>query len=866
MDCWSADLIGPFTKVVDDERIDLSTLHGHSYCLVVVDNHSRYCMVELLHKKSEATDALIKLIRLKHNQLGKKLRQFHCDGGGEFNNKRLGNFLSQEGIKHTCTVAGTSEHNGIVERMNQKLETMARCFITHSNGPVELWGYAIHHSSLLHNHSANKQLQGKTPIQVFEGNNSSALNLESLGVFGCDAYVNISPTNPGKFDPRAAEGIYLGYSPKHNAHRILMLENLEEKIARSVKFNEDSFKHLADNKGRIVRKSELNFSSVSPSEKYYEVSRIVNERKLRGKQQYLVKWKRYETPTWESADKLLQDCPDVVQSYLDERKQTANSLHFALTSILNYRTPNSYSEAMNHPDREKWEEAISQELSAIESNHTWEPVVFPKGRKALSTRFVFKAKHDDQNQIVRWKARLVVRGFLQKFGLDYNETYAPTVHLFSIKYMLAMAAELDLEIMQIDFDTAFLHAPLTEEVYIKPPKGYTLPPGTNALRLRKSLYGLKQAPREWYQALIKALNSLGYHSSPFDDCLLMKIVNGKRMYATVFVDDLLIFMPKDLMDTWEHDKQSLSKLFPIKDIGEVEWILNIRIKRDRKNRTLTLSQENYINMILTDHPPVSERPVKTPYIAEDLTNPIAIENSPRLSPEDHSIYRSIVGQCLYASIISRIDIAHIVALLSRYTHSPTQLHMKAAQRVLQYLFHHRSEEVVLRGNPQRSLNGAANPINLEVWSDSDYAEEKTDRKSLTGWVTTLNSSPVVWKSVKQSTVSLSSTEAELYALGEAVREGIWIRNWLKHYFNISQSVNIKGDNIGSHRSADHPTDRERTKHYDVKVLFVREHIKNGDVKTVKVASVDNIADILTKGAAPTKFLCHKEKLLHSPNG
>jgi hypothetical protein len=212
-----------------------------------------------------------------------------------------------------------------------------------------------------------------------------------------------------------------------------------------------------------------------------------------------------------------------------------------------------------------------------------------------------------------------------------------------------------------------------------------------------------------------------------------------------------------------------------------------------------------------------------------------------------------------------VDIAHVVALLSRYTHAPTQIHLKAAYRVLQYLFHHRSEELILRGSPRRSRQDTTSPFNFEVWSDSDYADEREDRVSLTGWLTTLNGSPVVWKSVKQTTVSLSSTEAELYALGESIREGLWIRNWLSYYFDVNQPVVVKGDNNGSHKSADHPTDRERTKHYDVKVFFVRNHIRDGDVKLVKVASVDNVADILTKATDPRKFSSHKRKLLHIPS-
>jgi hypothetical protein len=868
MDVWSADLIGPFTKVLPNgERVRLSTPGGHSYCVLITDHASRYCMAELLHKKSDATEVVIKFIRQKQTLLGKKLKRFHCDGGGEFNNKRFESFLSEEGIELTNTCADTSEHNGISESMNQKMEIISRSFIIQSKGPTELWGYAILHAVTLHNHSAVKVLNNKNPIVVFHESNVddiksfSAFQFKELKLFGCDAFVNIPESRRGKFDSRAADGIYIGYSRRYNAHRILMCNTLTERMERNVTFREKSFENVQRVYSDLEKRSERLLGGVSTDETQWEVERLVNDTKLHGKVNYLVKWKGFQHPTWQSEKTLMEDCPDIVNSYKTEKQSVTTQS--ANVSVIDYPIPITYKDAMSHPDREKWIEAMGKEFQSLHDNNTWEPSDLPKGRKPLSTRWVYTVKHDEHNEIQRWKARLVVKGFMQREGIDFNETFAPTVGIKTIKYMFAMAAELDLEIMQIDFDTAFLYASLDEEIYIKHPHGYTAPPGCNtlpALRLLKSLYGLKQAPREWYSTVRKALEELGYSISPLDECLIMKILpDGRRIYITVYVDDLLIFYPKSVESVWNTDKGKLVSQFKIKDIGQCEWILNMRVTRDRQAGTIVLSQENYIDLLLSDYPPSSDRLVMSPYKWKDMTIESEGMDDTPLNAKDHSQYRSIVGQLLWISVVTRPDLSHVVGLLSRYVSAPKQYHLDAADRVLQYLSHHRSECLIFRRNTQWKT--IEKFLDFAVWTDSDFADGRCDRKSITGYIVTLNDCPITWKSKKQSTTALSAGEAECYALTEGIREALFLKQWLEHYFDIKQSIVVNGDNTGSHHFADHPTDHEKTKHYDVKSLFNREHVKNKTVLLSHVPSMENIADIFTKSTTPKRFQYLKVKLL-----
>ncbi|KAM1048568.1 hypothetical protein ACFX14_027616 [Malus domestica] len=164
--------------------------------------------------------------------------------------------------------------------------------------------------------------------------------------------------------------------------------------------------------------------------------------------------------------------------------------------LTNYGEPETYEEARAHNDSDKWMKAMESEMDSLLKNNTYELVELPKGRKALKNKWVFKLKNDDN--MTRYKARLVVKGFGQKKGVDFDEIFSPVVKMTSIRVILGMAASMDLELEQLDVKTAFLHGNLEEEIYMEQPKGFEVKgKETLVCKLKKSLYGLKQAPRQW---------------------------------------------------------------------------------------------------------------------------------------------------------------------------------------------------------------------------------------------------------------------------------------------------------------------------------------------------------------------------------
>ena len=155
---------------------------------------------------------------------------------------------------------------------------------------------------------------------------------------------------------------------------------------------------------------------------------------------------------------------------------------------------------MDSEEKKQWLDAMQDEMKSLHDNHTYDLVKLPKGKKALEIRWIFRVKQDSNSTLPRYKARLVVKGFRQKKGVDFNEIFSPVVKMSFIRTVLSLAATLDLEVEQMDVKTIFLHGNLEEEIYMKQPDGFLVKGKEDYVcRLRKSLYGLKQAPRQWYK-------------------------------------------------------------------------------------------------------------------------------------------------------------------------------------------------------------------------------------------------------------------------------------------------------------------------------------------------------------------------------
>ncbi|GKA23983.1 zinc finger, CCHC-type containing protein [Tanacetum coccineum] len=258
--------------------------------------------------------------------------------------------------------------------------------------------------------------------------------------------------------------------------------------------------------------------------------------------------------------------------------------------------PRTYNEAMQSRDAAFWKEAIDDEIGSIMENNTWVLSDLPPGCKPLGCKWIFKRKMKVDGTIDKFKARLVIQGFRQKEGIDYFDTYAPVARITTIRLLLALAAIHNLVIHQMDVKTAFLNGDLDEEVYMKQPEGFVMPGNEHKVcKLVKSLYGLKQAPKQWHQKFDEVVLSSGFHLNQSDKCVYSKFdSSGKGVIICLYVDDMLIFETDQ--NQVDQTKKFLSSKFSMKDIGEADVILGIKIKRE--NKGIVITQSHYIEKIL----------------------------------------------------------------------------------------------------------------------------------------------------------------------------------------------------------------------------------------------------------------------------
>ena len=430
--------------------------------------------------------------------------------------------------------------------------------------------------------------------------------------------------------------------------------------------------------------------------------------------------------------------------------------------------PITYQEAMQSLESDKWKSAMDEEMQSLRKNNTWELAQLPKGKRAIGCKWVFAKKDGSPSKKdIRYKARLVAKGYAQKEGIDYNDVFSPVVKHSSIRILLALVAQLNLELAQLDVKTAFLHGELEEEIYMTQPEGYTDAGGRNwVCKLNKSLYGLKQSPRQWYKRFDSFMRRQKYTRSKYDNCVyLQKLHDGSFIYLLLYVDDMLIASKSQ--NEIDKLKAQLNQEFEMKDLGEAKKILGMEISRDRQRGKLCLNQKQYLKKVLQCFG-VNEntKHVSTP-LASHLK--LSAQLSPKTEDEREYMakvpYANAVGSLMYAMVCTRPDISQAVGVVSRYMHDPGKGHWQAVKWILRYL--RKTVDVGLIFEQDEALGQF-----VVGYVDSDFAGDLDKRRSTTGYLFTLAKAPVSWKSTLQSTVAVSTTEAEYMAVTEAVKEAI----------------------------------------------------------------------------------------------
>jgi hypothetical protein len=507
--------------------------------------------------------------------------------------------------------------------------------------------------------------------------------------------------------------------------------------------------------------------------------------------------------------------------------------------------PETYDEALQVENSTKWELAMKDEMDSLMTNQTWELTELPAGKKALHNKWVYRIKgeHDGSK---RYKARLVVKGFQQKEGIDYTDIFSPVVKMTTIRLVLRIVAAENLHLEQLDVKTAFLHGNLEEEIYMHQPQGFAvLGKESQVCKLRKSLYGLKQAPRQWYKKFDSFMCNTGFTRCDADHCCYVKNFENSYIILLLYVDDMLV--AGSSIKEINNLKKQLSKQFAMKDLGAAKQILGMRIIRDRANGTLKLSQTEYVKKILSRFSMDGAKPVSTPLGSQfRLTK----DQSPKTDQEKAYMskvpYASAIGSLMYAMVCTRPDIAHAVGAVSRYMGNPGKQHWEAVKWILRYL----------RGTSDMSLCFTGADLKLQGYVDADLAGDVDSRKSTTGFVYTLGGTAVCWASKLQKIVALSTTEAEYVAVTEAGKEMVWLKGFLNELGKKNEKSVLHSDSQSAIFLAKNPAYHSRTKHIQLRYHFIRSLLESEQLILEKIRGTENPADMFTKCVTVEKLkLC-----------
>ncbi|PPJ52893.1 hypothetical protein CBER1_11827 [Cercospora berteroae] len=510
--------------------------------------------------------------------------------------------------------------------------------------------------------------------------------------------------------------------------------------------------------------------------------------------------------------------------------------------------PQTYAEALKLPQAAEWKDAAYAEFESLTKNGTWRLVRKPETATVVKGRWVFTIKRTADGEIARYKARWVARGFTQRHGVDYDDTYAAVTKPSTVRMLFSLVCHYDLPCKQFDLLTAFLNAHMGDHiVYVEQPHGFE--EGEGVCLLQRALYGLKQAPLLWYQELTKFLKAA--HFSPLwsDACLFKHGDSGALIM--IYVDDLIIAAKTE--DEIETIATRVGNQFGLKALGDVHHYLGCRIIRDRTARKLWIVQDGYIKKL---HQKFGKQLTGNRYEV-----PIDPRFKFKKAPDGYVAskhlvkqYQGVVGSTMWPAQMSRIECLFAVAQLSKYLTNPTHEHLQQGIRVIEYLLSYPNDGICFD-------SGEIDRVLLQGYSDASFADDLDNRRSTCGYLFTLgNTGPVSFKSGRQPLVAQSTTEAEYIAMTLAAREAAALKNLLYELGVQQGSVAIYEDSQPAIGLLKRSAADGKSKHIDLRLHYIRQEVDNGHISVHKVHTNDQAADGLTKPLDRIKFARFKEQI------
>ncbi len=866
------------------------------YVVSFIDEYTRHISMFPMHRKSEVIDCFKAYMVFFEKQSGYSVKCLHSDNGGEY--EAVVKFAKENGIRISRSAPRAPQANGIAERANRTIVEMVRSALISSGVSKMYWTEAMSNALFIHNavpddsgSSAHERLYGRK------------VPLDRMKPFGCLVHVAVSKSKRDKLDAKTKTCVLLS-NMEHKNYRVLNLSDKKISVETHVTFEEDKFpskgditlkrKELEDENTQESVDSFVVIQSSSSEEEGFSGDSVTSNDEgqidssstdspdssddeegsntsdqsdddsqpdeedntdqdveeantplsLNGQRRYPERVRKPPGRWWayasqksnmpeETCHSQTQDRYDPVsqQCHISQGQDDSPTLRTALRSS----------------EKEQWREAINEELESLQQAGTWELTYAPRGVKVFPSKFVLRVKRTSSGAVERYKARLVLLGNLQRPNIDFFETYAPVVDFNVVRVILILALTQNMQIHQLDVKTAFLNGRLDEEIYMSLPDGFSHEDGRVCL-LKRAIYGLRQAPKAWNDRLSSDLRSIGFKPITCAESVFVATYQSHRVYLLIYVDDMLIMCT--CLRTLETVKRQLSKFYTVKDLGEAEFFLGVKMECSRDGGRCLLSQTSYIKSILERYGMQNAKPLSCPMIQPSDLMRKESRSAKEASEMVGVPYREAIGSIMYLAVRTRPDIAVAVGILAKHSQEPRPIHWSAVKRILRYLKYTQDIGLLLQkryGSPE-----------LRVFVDADWGTDTESRCSRSGVLSLLGESVVAWKSRLQDAPSMSSCEAEYVALSEGSRATVWMRELLCELGACpgKEPTIILHDNQGSISWAEGGL--RRVKHVELKYHYTQCLIESGQVRIQYVSSSRNAADGLTKALTGTHFTNMKE--------
>ena len=491
----------------------------------------------------------------------------------------------------------------------------------------------------------------------------------------------------------------------------------------------------------------------------------------------------------------------------------------------------------------------------------------PPGHPKLPCKWVYKIKHPESTDEL-YKSRIVIRGDFQKEGIDYGETFSPVAKLDSIRLFIALTILWELKPMQADAPSAFVQAPLDEEVYMRSIPGHELPPG-KIYKLKQSLYGLKQASRNWNKLFVATIRELELIQLREDNCLfILRGENGDLVLLAIYVDDIYLATSNDRLEARMLDH--LKKVFGITVLGLPRKLLGLTLEWEREadipadsrfysacKISIPTAIDKIVRLLEIDAGSYRDVPANPDTRLSKLDCPTPEQLTPE-TLQMQKLYRVIAGSGIWVNSTCRPDITFAVNQLCKYMSNPGHVHFQAAVWLVRYLSGTRTWGVRYTRTGNKVIIGFA---------DADFSSDEL-RHSIFSYLFMLANAPISWRVGSQDRIALSTCESEvraIHAMNEAVKQAMWYNKICCEVGMQTENkcpLHIHEDNEACIAYSRNPVRHSTMKHLERELYWIQEAVARGEIELIATPTKLQWADIGTKPLGPNVLHFIRSNIMH----